>query len=946
MAEALVLIGLVANIFQFIEQGWNILSASKEVYHSAQGTTKVVQDLRLLVEDIANTSERASKFASSFLSVDEVAIRDYSAECAVLAQELLALLDKLTAKHESKFRRMESLRVALHGAVKKKDLEKLKDRLKELDRRMRSRLSNVLDDKRYSSIVALIQELDKKNKRMDLISSCRFEDLRQTILTSLAESYTQTEVMTLLVQLQNQAEATTKHQRILTGLMFNELTQRYSDIEEAHNTTLEWIYDHTQTKFAGWLESGSDIFWISGLAGSGKSTLMKYLCNQRRIGQALKSWAGTATLVIASFFFWHQGTRMQKSQQGLLQSLMFQILRTDPGLWSKLCPEHNGAEPWTLDELLSAVEQLSALDLGETKFCFFIDGLDEFDGEEVDVIRIVKKLAECQNIKICTSSRPWNAFKRAFKSSCPSIVLEEHTIDDITSYIRQELADSQPFLQSVRQDHRCQEIVSQLATRAQGVWLWVFLVIRSLKRDLQSQESYYHLQKRIDEIPPRLDDYFRRMWAHIDPIYRIETARILLVLLLVEESHVDNFPLLGQRCLESELERDDYAVVEEKKDWANHGLLQEYEKSFLSLEETAKTRINDRCKDLVRVRKREGEVRSNSWGNQEFSIYRSHLSFLHRTVRDFLRQNFYDTLAVDARDFSPVKSLSKVLLSLVKRHPISLLEGSSAKINKSPEAAKASAFLPSVMIGNVDTRTFHSMFHEFWQFVREQKRVVEDKVIDEFIRVTAAHSDGPWIGFIAEHMPAPYQAPFMVEDLSATSFAICMGMSKYVRRTWKGDTVQRFEALGVSPLELAMMLHTRYLAAIRRHIRGDLYIDPDTVMVLLDLGCDPNYTPPKHPQSVGIDILGTVLNSNSSVIGKKGGFQSEEDLYQTIKILFGRNLAFSQRNAVLLAPGGDQRQETLTRDIVEQKLMVLFGMARARELMELCENPFTTTDGG
>ncbi|KAE9374095.1 hypothetical protein N431DRAFT_280000, partial [Stipitochalara longipes BDJ] len=667
MAEALALIGLVANVFQFVEQGWNILSASKEVYHSAQGTTKAFHDLRLLVEDITYSSERASKSASSFFSVDEIAIRNYAAECTVLAQELLALLDKLTAKAGSKFRVIESLKVGLHGTVKKKDLEKLQWRLKDLDERMRNRLSNVLGDRRYSSIVALIQDLDEKNKRMDLASTSRFERLRQDISIALIDSKTQTErFIALLAQLQNQAEATATHQRILASLMFDELKQRYSDIEKTYDTTSDWIFDPARTKFNCWLESGSGIFWISGLAGSGKSTLMKYLCNQERTKRALKRWAGHATLVVANFFFWHQGTRMQKSQQGLLQSLMFQLLRNDQDLWTKVCPDHSGAEAWSLDELQYAMEKLSKLDPGATKFCFFIDGLDEYDGAEMDVVQIVKELANCQNIKLCISSRPWNAFKYAFGKFCPSIALEDYTMDDIKFYIREELAGSEAFLQIVKQDPRCQEIVDKIAERAQGVWLWIFLVVRSLKRDLQSQESYNHLRRRIDEIPPTLDDYFRRIWSHIDPIYRIESARILLVMLQVEESDLSHFPLLGQHCLESELEKDDYAVVEESKEWLKLEVLQEYEASFLSLEETAKTRINDRCKDLVLVRKTEGHVRANTWGNSEFSIYHNHLGFLHRTVRDFLRQNFYNILVDDARDFSPVKSLFKVFLSLFK----------------------------------------------------------------------------------------------------------------------------------------------------------------------------------------------------------------------------------------------------------------------------------------
>lgn len=52
--------------------------------------------------------------------------------------------------------------------------------------------------------------------------------------------------------------------------MFNELTQRYSDVEVAPDATLDWIYELTKGKLANWLESGYGIFWISGQTGSGK----------------------------------------------------------------------------------------------------------------------------------------------------------------------------------------------------------------------------------------------------------------------------------------------------------------------------------------------------------------------------------------------------------------------------------------------------------------------------------------------------------------------------------------------------------------------------------------------------------------------------------------------------------------------------------------------------
>lgn len=45
-------------------------------------------------------------------------------------------------------------------------------------------------------------------------------------------------------------------------------------------------------KWTNWLSSGNGIFHIAGKLGSGKSTLMKFLCNHPQTKVALQKWAG------------------------------------------------------------------------------------------------------------------------------------------------------------------------------------------------------------------------------------------------------------------------------------------------------------------------------------------------------------------------------------------------------------------------------------------------------------------------------------------------------------------------------------------------------------------------------------------------------------------------------------------------------------------------------
>lgn len=78
--------------------------------------------------------------------------------------------------------------------------------------------------------------------------------------------------------------------------------------------------------FGAWLESGQGLYWINGKAGSGKSTLMNYICRHDRKSEYLKEWRPDRLLLTPSYFFWAAGSMLQKSIEGLLRSLIYQML--------------------------------------------------------------------------------------------------------------------------------------------------------------------------------------------------------------------------------------------------------------------------------------------------------------------------------------------------------------------------------------------------------------------------------------------------------------------------------------------------------------------------------------------------------------------------------------------------------------------------------------------
>lgn len=75
-----------------------------------------------------------------------------------------------------------------------------------------------------------------------------------------------------------ESERTWAERNALSVLRFDSMRARESDIVQAYEETYEWIFSGDRKwNFLEWLRTGDGVFWIAGRAGSGKSTLMKFL---------------------------------------------------------------------------------------------------------------------------------------------------------------------------------------------------------------------------------------------------------------------------------------------------------------------------------------------------------------------------------------------------------------------------------------------------------------------------------------------------------------------------------------------------------------------------------------------------------------------------------------------------------------------------------------------
>lgn len=351
--------------------------------------------------------------------------------------------------------------------------------------------------------------------------------------------------------------------RIIDSLSFADMQSRQHSISEAFPETYSWALEKDTAELATWLQSGSNMYWVSGKAGSGKSTFMKFLGKNQRTRTLLQEWSGKDNrLVVIECFFWYAGSGLQKSIEGLLRTILYHILSstlpeysrstksafsaTVPVLFPARWAQHSSIQaPWSQAELQAALQDISRVISGTypsagtyaaPRICVFIDGLDEYSGNHGELIRTLEKFASANDTKLCVSSRPWNVFVRAFEPHKPHLSLHDLTREDIRHYVDSSIRQASEPHQGSAVD--ISSLTLDITRRAEGVFLWVYLVVQSVLQGLDEGDSITILHQRVREFPRDLEGFFEAMLSRVDPVYRHHTAQALYLACLYVENEV------------------------------------------------------------------------------------------------------------------------------------------------------------------------------------------------------------------------------------------------------------------------------------------------------------------------------------------------------------------------------------------------------------------------
>lgn len=363
---------------------------------------------------------------------------------------------------------------------------------------------------------------------------------------------------------------------------------------------------------------------------------MKFIFDHEKTRQYLGEWTGNNKLTIAGFFFYHVGTEEQKSQSGLLRSLLHDVLQADHSLASELLPD-TWREACSLEqdqrltlpsqtEMLQAFRSLARLNGKDRKFCLFIDGLDEFSGNLMDIVALVKDVAQASHIKLVIASRPLQPCVVAF-SKYPQLRLQDLTHDDMMEYVEQNLI-IHPYMKKLqgRDAPFAAELQNELVRKSSGVFLWLVIVCRTLLEGFGNFDRPHELEERIADLPVELTALFEHMLNKID---RYQAYAILLLRICENSSDLGS----GDLDVLSFAVADDHEFDAMKLDPSSSRDRSQDHDTCLAFE----ARLRSRCCGLLEIDYNPRSVPAESSDSIDKDLGTGTVTFVHRSLLEYMQ---------------------------------------------------------------------------------------------------------------------------------------------------------------------------------------------------------------------------------------------------------------------------------------------------------------------
>lgn len=321
-----------------------------------------------------------------------------------------------------------------------------------------------------TSVTSLMSELEELTNQEHLMVSAQNLNLTHQTLQNTVDLLKRDDARSERERLESIKESLkpmTASNRVFSGISNNCLPGSGS-----------WVED----RFQAWWQSSQPILWLHGGPEMGKSYLAA------KIIKDLSQMSSGATPVIASFFCRKNDVDLRSINNGF-RTLAWQLVTESPSFAAhaeEFCLKADPADTYVvwenlfLDYFTKTPSRHAA--------CFVIDGIDEADQEEQEVLfNVLEKTYSADKqpppLRFVLLSRDsiGSSLKEHSLDWVASLeITKNQTNDDLYRYISETLHKRTSLLEGSL-DFR-EEIVDDIRESADGLWEWANLVISSLSR--------------------------------------------------------------------------------------------------------------------------------------------------------------------------------------------------------------------------------------------------------------------------------------------------------------------------------------------------------------------------------------------------------------------------------------------------------------------------------
>lgn len=424
---------------------------------------------------------------------------------------------------------------------------------------------------------------------------------------------------------------------------------------------------------------------------------MRFIARDERTEQRLEgqSLISQPRQVIQSRHFFHnRGTILQKSFEGLLRSLLFQILNAAPQLSGQIkstfddMMAHRTKTLWTRSNLRTCLHRLLQQSQYDINLFILLDALDEYDGSPDQICVFLEDLLQSvgdrTRVQILFSSRPWKSFNEHFKS-VEGLRLQEHNGPDIEIYCKNTIMDQDEKIRPL-----LRPLVPEIVHRAEGVFIWVKYALQGLVTAATKECDEGYLLAILNSLPTDLVEYYTSVIRRI----RYDNRRAAYALFQLVESRLE-----GQGL-------DSMDVLFAHSVWES--------KSYLEAQNAFKSLMSKWVVDSFKMRYRAGSF--------QLPAERT-----HRFVRNrYLISRFENAAGYD-----------------LQNNKVSELSGGLLHVRKAPIMSRSKDMLDwhlneQVTSGDMPPRTATAMKPLMTSFTEEDQRPVliepSHQTVDDFIQ--------------------------------------------------------------------------------------------------------------------------------------------------------------------------------------------------------------------